>query len=478
VSATTEQRVLTSTVAAYGSQLGRTALRLVADLLLARLVLPVEHGRFDLAWGIVVVASLCRDLGLPYQLVRDPRQPYRTVLGWQLGSGIAVTLALIAGAPLAGGIDAGLPAVLRALAPYVLLDALAVVPRIWFERQLAVGRLVAPELWRGAMLAVVSIALAAAGWGVWSFVAGELAGAALFAALVWLRVRGRLPLQRVEGERGLLGELLRRSMLLFVIALAANSTPQIGKFVVEPFAGTAMVGQYGKALQWAMRLQILVLPAFVRVFYPALVEYHGDRSRLVGAFRLGTVGIVGLEVLAAYFLFFNADVVMLDLVAGDNWVPAAQLLRILALLPLVDPLTRLGGELLKVRNEDRIWLVVVLLNLASLLGFGLLLASRLGAAGMAWAHYLMLGNLLMAWRVARICGPDFGRLVRDLLFVYALPLPAFLAAAWLFPAGSWARFAASCVAGALGALLLLARFRGPFRSFFAAPPTPAAAGGS
>jgi len=85
---------------------------------------------------------------------------------------------------------------------------------------------------------------------------------------------------------------------------------------------------------------------------------------------------------------------------------------------------------------------------------------------MAWAHYLMLGNLVMVWRVYRICGPEFWRLVRDLLITYLLPLPVFLTIAHFFPAASWGRFAASLMGGALVGSLMLFRFAGPFRAFF------------
>ena len=85
---------------------------------------------------------------------------------------------------------------------------------------------------------------------------------------------------------------------------------------------------------------------------------------------------------------------------------------------------------------------------------------------MAWAHYLMLGHLLMAWRVYRICGREFWQLVAELLFVYILPLPFFLAISFLLPAASWSRFAASLVVVAIIGAILAARFRKPFTAFF------------
>jgi O-antigen/teichoic acid export membrane protein len=466
VSGTTESRFLASTVAAYGSQLVRVLLRFGTDIALARLVVPVDHGLFDLALATVLIASVVRDFGVSYQLVRDEREPYGTVFAWSLGSGLLMTLALLAAAPLFSGFHPDLPAVLRGLSPLVLLEALAVVPRVYFERRLEVGRLVLPEILRGATLAVLGVGLALTGAGVWSFVVAELVGAGLVAALLWWRVRGLLVLRF---ERHLLPDLLRQSLWLCLIALCAFTLPYLERFVVAPFITTAILAEYTKARQWGVRMTTLVVPAVQRVLYPTLVAYRADPVRAFAAFRIGTVSILAAEVLAAYGLYWNPGMAQ-RLLLGPAWTGAVPLLQALAFLPLVDPFTRLGGELLKAHRRDRIWLVVVALNLLSLLGFGLFLASRHGAPGMVWANYLLLGNLLMAWQVQQILGRDFWRLARDLLVLYLVPLPLFLLVGRLFPTEGWERLGVSLVAAALSAGVYGLRFGKPFRAFFRPPP--------
>jgi len=461
-----ERRFLRSTLAAYGSQLGRVLIRAGADLVLARLVLPRGHGLFDLALAIVTTAAIFRDLGLPYQLIRDRRRPYGSVLLWVTGAGLLLWGLLAAGAPLAAGLDPALPAVLRVYAAWVFLDGLSVVPKLFFERELEVGRLVAPEIARGLAVALVAIVLAWRGAGVWSLVAGELTGAALYAALLWGRAKGRMP---IEVDPKLVRPLIVSSIYLFGIALLALPMPALARFILAPYTDAATVGQFGKARDWAFKLQVLVLPAVARVLYPALVEYrHGDRARFLAAYRLGTVTILACETLAAYLLFFNAETILLHVLLGPRWGPAVPLLRILCFVPLTDPFSRLGGEVLKAEGEDRGWLAIVALNFASLLAAGIPLTRAFGAAGTAAAHFLLAGNVLMAFRVARICGAEFRLLLRDLAFLYLVPLPLFLAAAWLLPPG-WGRLAASLAAGAVAALAYLLRFRRPLAALFTSP---------
>jgi len=455
----TEQRVLRSTFASYVIQLARLGINFGARIALLHLILPTGHGVYELALRIVTLASAVRDLGLPYHLVRDPRRPYGTVLAVTSGLGVLITGGLIAAAPLFGRSTPELTAVLRVFAVWVLLDGLAVVPRAFFERELTIGHLIAPEIARGIVIAAISVGLAWRGWGYWSFIAGDLAGAALLAGYSWWKAWGRIPL-KYEPEQ--LSGLLRGSFLLFLIWLTLQLVTYIDVFIVEGFLDTRTVGLYSRSYWLAFLVATIVYP---RALFPTLVEYQRDRPRFVEFFRLSAIQLLGCQIVASYFLFFNAEKVLLIL-AGPNWVEAAPILRVLAFIPFFDQFTILGGEMLKAEHRDRSWLVIELLNLVSLVGFGVWLIQRWGAAGMGAANYLLVGNLVMAWEVARVFGPRFRRLLGDLALLYLIPLPFFALAAWLCAPGSWARFLASLLAAAVGAGLLALRYWRPFRAFF------------
>jgi PST family polysaccharide transporter len=454
----TERSFIDSTLASYLSLFVRVVIKFGVRLVLARLILPEGHGVYELALRIVIIASAARDLGLPFHLMRDPRKPYGTVLVFSLGQGLLMTLLVFSAAPLAGSLDPELPKVLRVFAPWIFLDALATVPRVFFERELRLARLVAPEIVRGLVVAAVSIALAALGWGVWSFVIADLAAYLAFAGILWWRAWGQLPL---AVDLSLAPDLLRKSSRLFMVWIVLQLVTYIDAFVVEVFATTAMVGQYVRAYELAFLTRQIVFP---RALVPALVEYQSDPRRFEQAFRLGTVFVLAFEVVAGFFLFFNAEAVVL-LVYGEDWRPAIPLLRVLALVPFLDLFTELGGEVLKVRHEDRVWLLIGLLNLASLVAFGSLFASRWGALGMAAANFLLLGNLLMAWRMYSIFGAGFRRLGRDLLPVYLVPLACLGPPALFLPAGSWLRMAVSVATAIVALLVLTAIFRRPLAEF-------------
>ncbi len=461
IESSTPRRFLASSLASYWSLGVRLVVGFGARVVLAHLLMPDAHGLYELALRIVTIASAVRDLGLIFHLIRDERRPYGTVLGFSLSSGVLVTLGLLIGAPLGGWLDPRLPTVLRVFSFWVLLDGLAAVPRTFFERELRIGRLVAPEIARGLVMATVSIGLAWLGAGVWSFIIGDLFATGLFAALVWVRAWGKIPL---SFDRSLLGDLLRQSRGLFLIWVTFQLVTYIDVFIVEGVtADTALVGQYSRAYMIAFLVRQIVFP---RALVPALVEYRFDRERFRAAFRVTTVFLMTCEVTAGYFLFFNAEKVV-EVMLGDQWSAAVPLLRILCFVPFLDVFSELGGEVLKVRHEDRLWLVIMVTNLASLLGVGLYLTYHHGAMGMAFANFFLVGNVLMAWRMARIFRGTFLHLLGDMVLIYLVPLPLLGGTALLLPSGSWWRLAVSIVAALATFALLAWRFWRPVQSFLA-----------
>lgn len=453
-----KQRLLHSTVSAYGTLFVRLIIAFGTRIILARLILPEGHGAYEQALRIVMMLSAARDLGLTHHLMRDPRESYGTVLAWSLGAGAFLSLALVAAADLFSYLP-DLPNVLRAMAVWIVIDAVIMVYRTFFERRLLIREIAGFEVLRGLLFGVFAALLAVNGAGVWSFVGGELVASAAFALLLLWRARGRVPLhldmRRIPG-------LLKASRYLFVVWVAFQIFNYVDPFIVEYFSTTAFVGYYAQAY-WLAFLVPLTLT--VRPLLPALVEFRDDHIEFAETLRLGTIVFLSGIVVSAYFLFFNAEKAVL-LLFGPNWIEVVPLLRVLCLVPLVDVFTTTGGEALKVQNRDRLWLTTVVLNMAALVACGVVFAYQWGPIGMAWANLARLGSLLMFVRILAMFAGRRGRLVGDLAQVYLLPLPFFVAAAALLPAGSWGRLLASVAAAALGGGLLALRFLPDYRRFF------------
>ena len=455
------RRFLHSTGAAVFSQAWRVLVTLGVMVACRRLVPLDEYGLWNWVLPAFLILSAARDLGLVYHVIRIEPRPYGNLLALELVWGGTLSLLTVLFAPwlVSQALDSPIPVtvpIVQAMALFLFLEGLSSVPRVYFEGDLAVGKTVAPELLRNLLMAIVTVGLALRGWGVWSMALGQIAGAGLYAALLWKRAWGHIPLVY---QRGQMLPLVRASLPLASIWLVAVLIRQIDMLILGKRFGTIDdVGRYGLAAKNALRVSEIIVPALTRSLYPALVAFAGQTRRLFETFSLSTVVLMAIEVPVALFLFLNAEAVVV-LIGGEGYrVGTPMFLQVLCFGPLLDPLTRLGGEVLKTRHKDREWIAGLVVTLVAVGVAGFVLTGHLGPMGMAFAKLLPVGGLVMAWSLYRIAPEDFGTLIRRLGFVYLVPMPLFALAAWLSgPHVAW-RFVLSGVALVLSMAISVGRF--------------------
>ena len=270
---------------------------------------------------------------------------------------------------------------------------------------------------------------------------------------------GKIPL---KVELKLLPDLLRGGFLLFLIWLTLQLVTYIDIFIVQGFRGTDTVGLYSRTYWLVFLVATFFYP---RAFFPTLVEYRMDRFRFIEFFRLSAVQLLGCQVIGSYFLFFNASRVI-SVLFGDDWLGAVPILKMLSFVPFLGQFAILGGEVLKAQHRDKLWLLAMALNLASLVGVGFALTRQWGAVGMAGANYFLVGDLIIMWQIKKTLGIRFKTLIGDLAFLYAAPLPLFASAAWMFVDGSWGRLIGSLIAAVFSVGLFVVRYHKDFSKFF------------
>ena len=463
----TPQGLLRSSGAATLAQLVRVVAILATHLALRRLIPPADWGLRDWTEALFLILATVRDLGLPSHVVRLRPMPLGNLLRVELGWGTALAGILLVTAPALARLfetpRADVSLVLQVMAVYLLLEGLASVPLTHFEAGLRIGRVVLPELARTFTYCACALALAFAGFGVWSFILAMVASQAVYAALLWFRARGEMPL---PFEPGKTGAMLAASAPLGALWLLSFAATYVDALVLGSRFPDAVVGGYMFALVWAFFAYRILQQPMGRALYPAFVRFRADPAQQFEAYRLATKAILAIEVPAALVLFLNADLAA-RLLGGERYLDQANLLRLLAFAPLIDPLGHFGGELLIARHRDRLRIASLALNVGALVAFGLWLSGAHGPVGMAWAKFLPLGMPLVAWAFLRDDGRRLGALAGDLAEVYLAPLPLFALVFWASHDGSpWLRFGLSLVAALLSLAWFWRRFGHRFMTFF------------
>jgi PST family polysaccharide transporter len=463
----TARDLVRSGSAATAAQLVRILSLQATHIVVRRLVPPEEMAIWSWLEVVFLLLATVRDLGVTAHVQRLRPRPLGTLLRLELVWGAILAGLVTAGAPLlvlafrdhSPAVIAGL----RVLAVYLLIEGVAAVALTWYEAELRLERSLPAELARVLTYCATVLAAAAQGWGFWSFVAAQLVSQIVYAVLLWRGARPGLVLLHVPGTTG---DLVRGSLPLAGIWLLSYAVTYVDLIVVGRLFAREAVGLYAFAYGYAFLVTRVLQPPIARSLYPALVAYADDRAEQFRAFRLATVLFLALEVPAALFIALNSERITL-LLGGAEWAAAAPLLALLALAPIVDPLGRFGGELLVARHADRARLVALALQLVVLVGAGVLLSQRLASPfGMAWANFAPAGSLVVLVALVRQReGRELGRLGRELVEVYLVPLAPFAAVFVLTDGGSWTRLAASGAAALLSIGWLARRHAAEWRSF-------------
>jgi O-antigen/teichoic acid export membrane protein len=410
------RKAILSLISSYASQFATTAAGLVSKLVLARLIAPKDLGLYALALLVLLGCDLLVDLGVFQHLIREKDRPYGNVLLMRLSIS-AVLIAIIemfAGRMRFWGAD--LPPVLRVLAMVIAIKAASGVPNVYLDRELLIHKSLLPQMWKLFMTAIVSIGLACLHYGVWALVYGTIAGELFFAVAIWKSAWGHIPIEVTWVHTR---ELIFGSKLLFLIAVMGFVLQQGDIAIIGTLLDSKQVGYYTMALTIIVMVSKVVETAIYRVIYPMFCEFKEDIVQLGKIYRHATLAITAVEAPIYFYLLFNSPVIV-SLILGRKWMPAAHIMQVLSLTGIINPFSTFGSEVMRAKKRDRTLTASTVIGATSLLVFGYLLTSRFGTVGMAMADYIIVGSIPVIVGVYRILTTDFRLLLRQLAVVYIL----------------------------------------------------------
>lgn len=376
---------------------------LLSTLLLARLLTPEEVGVYAAGTVLSGFLVMFAEGGLRSALVQrehDIEDATATVFWATVATGTAMSLVALAASPLVGRLfDNDLAARIAAITSGMLLmHALTNVPDGLLQRNFNFKRRLVVDPARSLAFGAVTIALAAAGFGVWSLVIGNYASMAVWligtwALAPWRPGRGGRPSFRLwrrlarfayplliqtvvwqireGGQTALVGRFLGEATLGHfrygrrVGILPATAVQQMGSYVLFPaFSRMADDPQrrrraFLRALRWLWFGAAPLAALMVALGEPAMVVLMGERWREAGVFLVAMAGYgaaIGLKSAAGEMIKGTGRSQLL------NYTSATQLVLGLGLVVAALPFGLFGVGLAISATE--IVLAAILLGLA------------------------------------------------------------------------------------------------------------------
>jgi len=392
------------TVVNAGFLVAVNVLGLLKGVIVAGLLGVEEYGTWGLLVAVYGTLAWLAAIGLDDKYIQqdhpDQEEAFQIAFTLQCAlCGLFTLIALAAVPAFALAYDQGSivgPGLVLAAA----LPAFALQTPLWvFMRRLEFLRQRRLQIWDPVVSFVVTVALAAAGIGVWGLVAGTLAGAWV-AAIVAVRA-SPYPLRLRRSALGALREYADFSWPIFLGSATSVVAVQAPLLVASRELGLAAVGAMTLATTVAM-FAYRVDEVITQSLYPALARVKDDARRLWEAFSMSNrlALMWALPFGAAAVLFAEP---LVDHVLGERWRPAIVLIQFLGAAAALNQLGFNWTAFFRARNRTRPIAVADGVLLAAVLGIAipLLLSDGLDGYGAGWA---IATALFVAVRLAYLSG--------------------------------------------------------------------------
>lgn len=384
------------------SGVGSRALGLVGTLVLTRFVAPHDYGEAAVAAVLVLMVQQFSTLGLGQYVIANPdadRSVAFHATVYHLISGVLPLLGLwTVGAWLGPLVEA--PNVGRYLPGLIvagLFDRLVYVPERVLVRDMRFAALSGARTAGDLTYSVVSVGLAAAGFGAMAIVWGNLARAVLRALLMIVRLHWRDWVEPCRLKLQTTRQLFAYGFPLAIAAIGTFASRRWDYLLVSRFFGPAIAGNYALAYNLADVPASQIGEQVGDVLFPSFARLDQERRKqaLIRALKMLALVVfplaVGLGAVAPTLVR-----VLLD----ERWQPVGPMLVLLSALSITRPIGWTVAAYLKARQMPRVvmwieWLTVAVL----LLGVGTI--GRLGplwtcvAVGIAFGTQSLTGLLVL-----------------------------------------------------------------------------------
>jgi O-antigen/teichoic acid export membrane protein len=409
---------------------------LITTSILARLLSKSDFGLVAVAVVAINYLSVLKDLGLGVALIQrkgDVQEAANTVFTINLVIGLVLSALIIPLAPSVAAYfhDPAVTPVLRWMGLSFIINALGSVHTNWLVRDLDYRRKLVPELGGALIKGVISIGMAYLGYGVWSLVFGQIAGAVVSVVLVWMILPWR---PRLKLDTSVAGSLMKFGASVTLIDIMTQITDNIDYVIVGRIFGLIPLSIYTLAYRLPEMLLIGNLWVMGGVVFPAFSSIQDRPEELRRGFLASVRFVELIAVPISLGLLIAADPII-RVVFGDQWLDAIPVLRVLAIYAWVYSLGYHVGGFYKAIGRPDILLRLSVLTLIIIVP-SLLIGARFGIIGVAVGHLVAvlirrIISLGLATRFVNVSILDIFGELRSSLFGALVMVPVALGVSYL-----------------------------------------------
>ncbi|MEO7986917.1 MAG: lipopolysaccharide biosynthesis protein [Gemmatimonadales bacterium] len=383
-------------------QVGGQAATMVVFFVLAALLPPRDFGLVGMAGAWLAVLNAFCETGFGAALIQRDHlreEHLSSTFGVNVLVGVALTVLGIA-LSWPAAIYFRTPAlqpVMAALSLGFLVRAFGLTQAALVQRELRFRALAIRDMAASVVGGAMGIALALAGYGVWSLVAMTLVGAVLETILLW-RLADWRP-KEFGISRHAAAELWPYSSKMLGFSLFKALAQNTDRLVIGPLLGVQALGLYTLAYRAVIYPVTTFVGAVGAYLFPKVARLQSDRHAVGAVYRAVLVGVLNLVLPALVAMAILAPAIIPLL--GPRWHEAIPIIQILTIAGIAQALMAPVGQIMKGLGRPG-WLIWWSVGLTVLTSVALWLGTRWDLRGAtvayAIAHLAALPAILLIGR--------------------------------------------------------------------------------
>lgn len=450
------ERTLSGALWSVTSQTGRQAILLLSNIVLARLLTPRDFGLTATVLIFVNFSIILAEQGFGAALIqrKEVTEEHLSSIFWvNLALGLGFTALFLAAAPLIAALfheDALIP-LTRAIACIFAINSLGMVQATMLTRGLAFKSLAKAEIAAGWLGGAAAIVLAWRGWGPMSIAIQAVVTSVVSVFVLWM-VGGWRP--RAIFRWSAVRELAAFSSNSFIGNITNYWVRNVDNVLVSFFLGQGPLGVYTRAYSVMLFPLSRVSRVLSRVMFPSLALIQDDLPRVRGVF-LKMTRVIALVTFPLMIGVASTAENFTAVVFGPQWGEMVPILRILAIVGMVQSVTTLTVNLYLACNQTGLRLRVIL-PIQALQVLGIVVGLKWGILGVSigYAAASLAAAPVECYYAGRLVGlslSDFAASLRGVFFCAAAMGLAVAGLDAALPAGfsPFAAFGLQVLAGAV-----------------------------
>lgn len=363
---------------------GTMGLSFVANLVLARLLVPEDFGCIAMLQVFIAISTIFVTAGFGTALVqkKDPKHiDYTSVFYWNLAASLVFFWILYFCAPSIARFYKipELVAVLRVQSISLIIQAFSTVQSSQLQKQLRFKELSTRNIVATAVGTAVAIVMALLGCKVWSLVASQLVTSFVGVLLLWKMSDWRPTL---EFSFQSLKELFAFGGLMALSSLVETVYTNLQSLIIGRLYSSGDLGYYNQAKKLEAVPTDSLSQIVNQVSFPVFAALQDDKERLLNGVRKNIKAITYLNFPLMALMIVIAHP-LITFLYGARWETSVPFFQILCISSMVYTLNTLNTNVIKSLGKSKIYFFVQLTK--RLIGIGLIiLGVQFGIMGLLW----------------------------------------------------------------------------------------------